>query len=264
MDHQLGKTRKYSKLAFKTQNAWYITPSNIFNCSFILIFWLETYVNSWSSHKNPNIFNLALLVGKQCLETNHLFRKCYGSGSLFVSAFHKKTIKIFMNTKPLIRNQMMNHYSVRKTHQHLLCASHVSKSVCAGADCYSSTFLRVFEMHRTSSKSISVWFWQLLTLIWKSLQILTVAFVDFFEMSNVTSDFVCRVKKMSNAKVLIWYYSSKSGVPLLNLFRKFLSGNAIILAHNNLPELFVLYHYLGGAALLQKCPQAHCWKRNFL
>ena len=53
-----------------------------------------------------------------------------------------------MNTKPLIRNQMMNHYSVRKTHQHLLCASHVSKSVCACADCYSSTFLRVFEMHR--------------------------------------------------------------------------------------------------------------------
>ena len=118
-------------------------------------------------------------------------------------------------------------------------------------------------MHRTSSKSISVWFWQLLTLIWKSLQILTVAFVDFFEMSNVTSDFVCRAKKMCNAKVLIWYYSSKSGVPLLNLFRKFLSGNAIILAHNNLPELFVLYHYLGGAALQQKCPQAHCWKRNF-
>ena len=112
--------------------------------SIIDLFWFETYVNIWLSLKNPNIFNPALLVGKQCLETNHLFRKCYGSGSLFVSAFHKKTIKIFMNTKPLIRNQMMNHYSVRKTHQHLLCASHVSKSVCARADCYSSTFFTCF------------------------------------------------------------------------------------------------------------------------
>ena len=31
-----------------------------------------------------------------------------------VEEFYKKTIKILMNTKPLIRNQMMNHYSVRK------------------------------------------------------------------------------------------------------------------------------------------------------
>ena len=197
----IGQDSKILKTHFKTQKRNLV---KLFIIKYLDSLWFETLNNIGSSHKNPNIFNLALLVGKQCLETNHLFRKCYGSSSLFVSAFHKKTIKIFMNTKPLIRNQMMNHYSVRKTHQHLLCASHVSKSVCAGADCYSSTFLRVFEMHRTSSKSISVWFWQLLTLIWKSLQIPNVAFVDFFEMSNVTSDFVCRAKKMSNAKVLIW------------------------------------------------------------